>query len=94
MDNCLPFISSNQSSPSPNLQNPLPSTDRIQPLQVVEPEVGKKYSSGRIGTALAEFEDKILALPKHDFVHPNYGTKMSMLNDKVPATLKLDDREL
>ena len=44
--------------------------------------------------ALAEFEDKILALPKHDFVHPNYGTKMSMLNDKVPATLKLDDREL
>ena len=59
---------------------------------------GWEVSMTIVGTmsdpALAEFEDKILALPKHDFVHPNYGTKMSMLNDKVPATLKLDDREL
>ena len=43
---------------------------------------------------LSEFESKILALPKHTFTHPQYGTKMEMLNEKVPAQLKLEDREL
>ena len=40
--------------------------------------------------ALSELvEDKILALPKHNFTHPNYGTVMSMLDKELPGVLQL-----
>ena len=32
-------------------------------------------------------EGSILALPKHDFKHPQYGTVMSMLNQELPCRL-------
>ena len=32
-------------------------------------------------------EGKILALPKHDFKHPQFGTVMSMLNKELPCRL-------
>ena len=32
-------------------------------------------------------EGAILALPKHNFTHPNYGTVMSMLNSEIPCRL-------
>ena len=32
-------------------------------------------------------EGKILALPKHDFKHPQYGTVMSMLDKELPCRL-------
>jgi len=32
-------------------------------------------------------EGAVLALPKHDFTHPTYGTVMSMLDKELPCTL-------
>ena len=38
--------------------------------------------------ALTELvEKKILALPKHNFTHPEYGTVMSMLDAELPCKL-------
>mmetsp|Transcript_61647 Transcript_61647/g.163306 ORF Transcript_61647/g.163306 Transcript_61647/m.163306 type:complete len:112 (+) Transcript_61647:2-337(+) len=34
-------------------------------------------------------EGRILALPKHNFVHPDYGTHMSMLNTELPCRLSV-----
>jgi cyclophilin family peptidyl-prolyl cis-trans isomerase len=40
--------------------------------------------------ALSELvEQKILALPRHDFKHPTYGTVMSMLDKELPCRLTL-----
>ena len=33
-------------------------------------------------------EGEILAMPKHDFTHPQYGTVMSMLTEPVPCQLR------
>ena len=45
---------------------------------------------GRVAEpTLAEIvEGKILALPKHDFTHPQYGTVMSMLNEPLSCRLQ------
>ena len=39
--------------------------------------------------AITEIVEKtILALPHHDFVHPDFGTVMSMLDKELPVVLK------
>ena len=45
--------------------------------QVPEPELS------------ALVEGAILARPKHNFTHPNYGTVMSMLDKELPCKLTL-----
>ena len=36
----------------------------------------------------AVVEGRILAMPKHDFTHPQYGTVMSMLTEPIPCQLR------
>ena len=46
---------------------------------------------GRVAEPALEaiVEGRILAMPIHDFTHPNYGTVMSMLDEPLPCQLRL-----